>query len=93
MSRSFPKLGPFLGQVLEETLFAVPSTLGGLALGTPLGYSPSLSPIGGQDGQLEDLGHAAAQKAVDDFFGTSDVDEYPSGPGDFPAPASDPQTA
>ena len=93
MRRSFPKLGQFLGQALEETLFAVPSTGAGLILGTPLGYSPGWSPIGGGDGQLEDRGHTAAQKAIDNFFGTSNVDEYPSGPGDFPTPASDPQTA
>jgi hypothetical protein len=93
MRRSFPKLGQFLGQLVEETLFAVPSAAAGLVLGTPLGYSPELSPIGGQDGKMEDKGHAAVQKAIDKFFGTSDVDEYDNGPGDFPVPGSDPQTA
>ena len=84
MERSFPRLGQVLGQVAEETLFNIPSVAASLILGTPLGYSPGWSPIGGQDGAMEDIGHDAAQKAVDKYLRTPEVDEYPDTPGDFP---------
>ncbi|HVT09944.1 MAG TPA: hypothetical protein VHO67_20920 [Polyangia bacterium] len=93
MERSLPKLGRWLGQAAEELLFAAPGAGAGLLLGSPLGYSPGWSPIGGGDAGAEDAGHEAAQKAIDKYLGTSDVEEFPSGPGDFPPPDQNAQPA
>jgi hypothetical protein len=72
------RLGRHVGAAAEEFLFNLPGTLVAIGIGSPVGYSPGVSPIGGYAGGALDKGHAAAQSAIDNYFNSP-------GPGDYPA--------
>jgi hypothetical protein len=71
------RLGRYVGSGAEEFLFNLPGTLVALGVGSPLGYSPGWSPVGGYGGKAEDAGHGAVAQAVDDFFNEPAVGDFP----------------
>ena len=71
------------GQLLDNLL---PSTIATL-IGSPVGYSPGVTPIGGFGGGLEDRGHKAVQQAVDNYLNDPAVETHSSPPPTGPPPA------
>ncbi len=71
---------------------AVVPTAIALLVGSPVGYSPGFSPVGGGDlgsnqpQNVIDRGHTGLTHAVDDLFNDPGVDDY----GDYPEPTGDP---
>lgn len=70
----------WLGVAADQVLLSIlPAKVAGiLGLGSPVGYSPGYTPIGGYGGSALDRGHGAAQRAIDKFFNTPAVEQHPS---------------
>jgi hypothetical protein len=74
-------LGRYAGSIAEEFLFGLPVTLiSVLGIGSPVGYSPGYTPVGGKGGGLLDRGHKGVQQAVDDLFNSPSIEQHPSTP-------------
>ncbi len=91
-------LGAFIKGYVFSSLFSttVENILGALAadvIGSPLGYSPGWSPVGGFLGNAEDQGQSKVQQAVDNYFNNPAVDQHPSQPPAQPQPPAPPPTA
>ncbi|CAN98315.1 hypothetical protein predicted by Glimmer/Critica [Sorangium cellulosum So ce56] len=87
------RLGRYVGSAAEEFLFNLPGSLVAVGIGSPLGYSPGWSPVGGWFGGKVDAGHSAVQQAVDNYFNSPAVEQHPSqGPASAqpPGPAQAP---
>jgi len=86
-------LGTWVGAATEESLFALPLTLAAIfGPGSPIGYSPGYTPVGGSDhwwnlGTWTDKGHGGVQNAVDKLFNSPSVEQHPS---QAPVPAAAP---
>ncbi|KYF48087.1 hypothetical protein BE04_42455 [Sorangium cellulosum] len=85
------RLGRYVGSAAEEFLFNLPGTLVAVGiLGSPVGWSPGYTLVGGHGGNAVDAGHGAVQKAVDNYFNSPTVEQHPSHP---PASAQPPASA
>ncbi len=80
----------WLGVAADALLLSIlPAKVTGIfLLGSPVGYSPSYTPVGGLPGGPLDRAQGAGAQAIDDFLGTGNVEQHPSGP--TPAPTSGP---
>jgi hypothetical protein len=77
-------LGKWIGMATEEFLFSLPMTaVSVFGTGSPVGYSPGYTPVGGSDhwwnmSTWTDKGHGGVQRAVDNLFNSPSVEQHPS---------------